>query len=203
MLRLLSNLDFRCFQHIIELFQHETWRNYTQKMKHWTQQASSSSIKNQSHLSYNGVQLENVPTFTAVPVASAALLRSFYTIWHIGRISRKSLRTSEEVTFPTAFWNYFRLGLLISVREAYDKAQSFLFSRWGLLPTVKYLKSRWKCAIRRWGRCVIHEHFVLWNFSDFNFLDETAIFLLMYIYLVIKRNIFWPASTFFPSMERI
>ncbi|EJW79752.1 hypothetical protein WUBG_09339 [Wuchereria bancrofti] len=76
-------------------------------MEHWTQKLeqkkrrkgpiNSSSANDQSHISPNGVELENVSTCTSVSTNSAALLRSFYTIWHIGRISRKSLKTNEEI----------------------------------------------------------------------------------------------------------
>uniref|UniRef100_A0A0R3RP89 TFIIS N-terminal domain-containing protein n=1 Tax=Elaeophora elaphi TaxID=1147741 RepID=A0A0R3RP89_9BILA len=84
---------------------HESWRSYRQKVQDWTQKMEqrkqndlsiSSSMLDQSQISYNDNQLENVLTSTAVPATSAVLLRSFYTIWHIGRISRKSLKTSEE-----------------------------------------------------------------------------------------------------------
>ncbi|KAL4001655.1 hypothetical protein ACH3XW_0160 [Acanthocheilonema viteae] len=83
---------------------HENWKSYAQKVQDWTQKMeqrkqnsplSSSSIIDQSQISYYDNQLENVP-FTTVSITAAALLRSFYTIWHIGRISKKSLKTSEE-----------------------------------------------------------------------------------------------------------
>ncbi|VDK64271.1 unnamed protein product [Onchocerca ochengi] len=84
---------------------HENWETYMQKIQRWTQKAkqkkqnntsSSSSVQGQSQISYSSTQLENVPAFTAVSTTSTALLRTFYTVWHIGRISRKSLKTSEE-----------------------------------------------------------------------------------------------------------
>ncbi|CAG9534073.1 unnamed protein product [Cercopithifilaria johnstoni] len=84
---------------------HENWRSYKQRMqdwiqtmnqKNWNSQFSSSFVMNQSQISYDDNQLENMPTFTVVSTTSTALLRSFYTIWHIGRISRKSLKTNEE-----------------------------------------------------------------------------------------------------------
>ncbi|KAK6100772.1 hypothetical protein QQG55_2020 [Brugia pahangi] len=86
---------------------HENWKSYMQKMEYWTRKLeqrkrrngpiNSSSVKDQSHISPNAAELENVPTFTSASANSAALLRSFYTIWHIGRLSRKSLKTNDEI----------------------------------------------------------------------------------------------------------
>ncbi|OZC08219.1 hypothetical protein X798_04778 [Onchocerca flexuosa] len=84
---------------------HENWEIYMQKIQRWTQKAkqkkqnnpsTSSSMQDQNQISYSNTQLENVPAFTTGSITSTALLRTFYTVWHIGRISRKSLKTNEE-----------------------------------------------------------------------------------------------------------
>lgn len=60
----------------------------------------ASSIRSDSRFSDDSTQVENKPIFP-VPASSAraALLRSFYTIWYIGRISQKPLKTSNEASF--------------------------------------------------------------------------------------------------------
>ncbi|VDK72812.1 unnamed protein product [Litomosoides sigmodontis] len=83
---------------------HENWKIYEQKVQDWTEKMkrkrlngpSTSSVMDQSQISYNGTQLENIPIFTPTSTTATALLRSFYTVWYIGRISGKSLKTSEE-----------------------------------------------------------------------------------------------------------
>uniref|UniRef100_A0A915PFY9 Uncharacterized protein n=1 Tax=Setaria digitata TaxID=48799 RepID=A0A915PFY9_9BILA len=84
---------------------HKNLEIYAQKIQQWAKKCkrrkrngpfSSSFTHNQSRVSCNDRQSENVPVFQSESTAKAALLRSFYTIWYIGRITRKSLRSSEE-----------------------------------------------------------------------------------------------------------
>lgn len=79
-------------------------QDWTEKMKRRRLNGPSTlSVMDQSQISYNDNQLENVPVFTAASTTTTALLRSFYTVWHIRRLSGKSLKTSEEVSFAIVF----------------------------------------------------------------------------------------------------
>ncbi|EFO21485.1 hypothetical protein LOAG_07005 [Loa loa] len=181
---------------------HENWGKYVQRIQHWTQKleqrernisANSSSLNDQSQMSYNGNQVENVPIFTSLPVTSAALLRSFYTIWHIGRISRKSLKTSEETnaalkklsvspTVEKCLQNPPKGGItaeLITDRSQLSKRALHTLSRWARM-TEDVVQDGYESGydddpVEIWNRAITLAEASSYTESELNNVTKTTI----------------------------